>query len=62
MNIIHIALLVGLVLVAVNKGNTYFTLRNKPAEERNVEEYKKAKRAFLWSTAVAVVYACIKLS
>lgn len=62
MNIIHIALLVGLVLVAVNKGNTYFTLRNKPAEERNAEEYKKAKRAFLWSTAVAVVYACIKLS
>ncbi len=62
MNIIHIALLIGLVLVAVNKGNTYFTLRNKPAEERNAEEYKKAKRAFLWSTAVAVVYACIKLS
>lgn len=62
MNIIHIALLIGLVLVAVNKGNIYFTLRNKPAEERNAEEYKKAKRAFLWSTAVAVVYACIKLS
>lgn len=62
MNIIHIALLIGLVLVAVNKGNTYFTLRNKPAEERNAEEYKKAKRAFLWSTAVAIVYACIKLS
>lgn len=62
MNIIHIALLIGLVLIAVNKGNTYFTLRNKPAEERNAEEYKKAKRAFLWSTAVAVVYACIKLS
>lgn len=62
MNIIHIALLIGLVLIAVNKGNTYFTLRNKPAEERNAEEYKKAKRAFLWSTAVAIVYACIKLS
>ena len=62
MNIIHIALLIGLVLVAVNKGNTYFTLRNKPEEERDKGEYNKAKRAFLWSTAVAVVYACIKLS
>ena len=62
MNIIHIALLVGLVLVAVNNGNTYFTLRNKPADERDKREYNKAKRAFLWSTAFAVVYACIKLS
>lgn len=62
MNIIHIALLIGLILVAVNKGNTYFTLRNKPAEERDKGEYNKAKRAFLWSTAAAIVYACIKLS
>lgn len=62
MNIIHIALLIGIVLVAVNKGNTYFTLRNKPVKERDEREYNKAKRAFVWSTSVAIVYACIKLS
>lgn len=62
MNIIHIVLLVGLILVAVNKANTYFTLKNMPEDKRNQADFRKARREFLWYTAVAVVYLCIKLA
>lgn len=62
MNIIHIVLLVGLVLVAIGKANAYFTLKNTPEEERNQTEFRKARRDFIWYTAVAVVYLCIKLA
>lgn len=62
MNIIHIVLLIGLVLVAINKANVYFTLKNTPEEERNHIDFRKARREFIWYTAVAVVYLCIKLA
>lgn len=62
MNIIHIVLLIGLVLVAINKANTYFTLKNTPKEERNRTDFRKARREFIWYTAVAVIYLCIKLA
>ncbi len=61
MNIIHIILLLGLIFVAINRGSVYFDLRNKPENEQDVKECKKAKREFIWSVAVATVYACIKL-
>lgn len=62
MNIIHIVLLVGLILVAVNKANAYFTLKNTPEDERNQTDFRKVRREFIWYTAVAVVYLCIKLA
>ena len=62
MNIIHIVLLIGLVLVAINKANVYFTLKNTAEEERNHTDFRKARREFIWYTAVAVVYLCIKLA
>lgn len=62
MNIIQIALLIGLVLIAIDRGYAYFSLRGKAENERDENEFKKAKRAFIWSTVAAIIYACIKLA
>lgn len=62
MNIIHIVLLIGLVFVAISKANAYFTLKNMPEDERNQTDFRKARRKFIWYTALAVIYLCIKLA
>ncbi len=48
MNIMQIALLIGLVLIAIDRGYAYFSLRSKPESGRNENELKKTKQAFIW--------------
>ena len=62
MNIIHILLLVGLTIMAVEKGYTYFKIKSAEEGKEPSAEHKKARNAFFWSLTVAIVYACIKLT
>ncbi len=62
MNFMQILLLVGLVIIAVEKGYTYFKIRNAEDGQETSPQHKKARNAFWWSLAVAIIYACIKLN
>lgn len=62
MNIIQIILLIGLVIIAVEKGYTYFKIKSAEEGHTTSPEHKKARNAFFWSLAVAIVYAYIKLA
>lgn len=62
MNFIQIILLVGLIILAVEKGYTYFKIKSAEEGKETSVEHRKARNAFFWSLAVAVIYACIKLT
>ncbi len=62
MNFIQILLFVGLVIMTVEKGYTYFKIRNNEDGKETSPQHKKARNSFLWSLAVVIIYACIKLS
>lgn len=62
MNFIQILLLVGLVIIAVEKGYTYFKIRNAEDGKEISLQQKKARNSFWWSLAVAIIYVCIKLN
>lgn len=62
MNFIQILLLVGLVILAVEKGYTFFKIKRNEDGQEPSSEHRKARNAFFWSLAVAVIYACIKLT
>lgn len=62
MNIIQIALLIGLIIGVVDKAYVYFSARNKQADEQDEKKVRKARNAFIWSLAVTVIYVCIKFA
>lgn len=64
MNIIHIALMVGLWLIAIVKGKQYFQLRDefiRSGEQEVPIECKNAKKVFISGLVGAIVYTLIKI-
>ena len=64
MNIIHIALMVGLWLIAIVKGKQYFQLRDefiRSGEPEIPVERKNAKKVFISGLIAAIIYTLIKL-
>ena len=62
MNFIQISLFIGLVIITVEKGYTYFKIRNNEDGKETSPQQKEARNSFLRSLAVVIIYACIKLS
>lgn len=64
MNIIHIALMVGLWLITIVKGKQYFQLRDafiRSGEQEMPIECKNAKKVFISGLIAAIIYTLIKL-
>lgn len=64
MNIIHIALMVGLWLVTIAKGKQYFQLRDayiRSGESKMPTDCKNSKKVFISGLVTAIIYTLIKL-
>lgn len=64
MNIIHIALMVGLWLVTIAKGKQYFQLRDafiRSGESEMPTDCKNSKKVFISGLVTAIIYTLIKL-
>lgn len=64
MNIIHIALMIGLWFIAIMKGKQYFQLRDafiRSGESEMPIECKSVKKVFISSLITAIIYTLIKL-
>ena len=64
MNIIHIALMVGLWLIAITKGKQYFQLRDafiRSGKQEMPIECRNAKKVFISGLIAAIIYTLIKL-
>ena len=64
MNIIHIALMVGLWLIAIMKGKQYFQLRDafiRSGDREMPIECRNAKKVFISGLIAAVIYTLTKI-
>lgn len=64
MNIIHIALMVGLWLIAIMKGKQYFHLRDafiRSGDQEMPIECRNAKKVFISGLIAAIIYTLIKI-
>lgn len=62
MNFIHTILLIGLIILTVERGYIYFKIKSAEEGQKPSSEYKKARNEFLWSIVLFVVYAYVKLT